>query len=129
MTETDLLQIAVVATTPWDSYLIRNRVWTYPPEVILGPTLVQIPLEEIFFFVVQTYNTALLYIILTKPTFHPVFLRGGKDGAARTTWRFLGQFGLVACVAWGALQVWQGGRGLYMGLIMVWACPFMLLLW
>lgn len=27
----------------------------YPSEVILGPTLFDIPIEELFFFVIQTY--------------------------------------------------------------------------
>lgn len=40
-----LITIAVVSTTPWDSYLIRNRVWTYPPNVIIGPKLFDIPAE------------------------------------------------------------------------------------
>ena len=54
-----------------DSYLIRTRVWSmphtpwllfimltlpaYPPDVIIGPTLFDIPAEELFFFVIQTY--------------------------------------------------------------------------
>ncbi|KAL8694254.1 MAG: hypothetical protein Q9218_001080 [Villophora microphyllina] len=53
-TELTECQIAVVSTTPWDSYLIRRRIWTYPAHVIVGPTLFQIPAEEVFFFVIQT---------------------------------------------------------------------------
>lgn len=55
-----------------DSYLVRNRIWSksrtssspiflakqiiaYPPEAVLGPTLFSVPVEELFFFIVQTY--------------------------------------------------------------------------
>ena len=65
-----LLTIAVGYTIPWDSYLIRTGIWSkclgerhyhlltliaYPPGSILGPKLFDIPAEELFFFVVQTY--------------------------------------------------------------------------
>ncbi|PHH79718.1 hypothetical protein CDD80_3961 [Ophiocordyceps camponoti-rufipedis] len=70
-----LIGIAIVATTPWDSYLIRSSIWTYPPDAIAGPTLFSIPLEEFFFFIVQTYNTSLLYVLSTKPLVLPTYLR------------------------------------------------------
>ena len=125
-------QIAVVATTPWDSYLIRSRVWTYPTTAIVGPTLFQIPIEEIFFFVIQTYDTSLLYLILSKPTFHPIHLR--CEGSRRTgkllqIWRTLGQLLLLVAIAIGGQMVGRRGEGLYMGLIVIWAGPFVLLLW
>lgn len=132
------LQIAVLSTIPWDSYLIRTRVWTYPPDAIVGPTLFSIPAEEIFFFVIQTYNTSLLYLLLSKPTFHPIFLKGPKllqqcydevfRGSLRV-WGFAGQAELIVCLMMGIKMVKVGGEGMYMGLILVWACPFLLLLW
>ncbi|KAJ4373851.1 hypothetical protein N0V83_002590 [Neocucurbitaria cava] len=99
-TKLDAYKIAVVATIPWDSYLIRNRIWSYPTHVIVGPKLFEIPLEEVFFFVVQTYNTSLLYLILSKPTFQPVYLQAGR-GASRREWRysrFVGQVLLLAFI-------------------------------
>ena len=125
-------QIAVISTTPWDSYLIRARIWTYPPNAIIGPTLFRIPLEEIFFFVIQTYNTTLLYLLVSKPTLHPVYLRTEKDtqeGRRLRLWRKLGQALLVAAIVSGARMVMDEGEGMYMGLILVWAGPFLLLLW
>lgn len=126
------IQIAVVATTPWDSYLIKTGIWTYPPDVILGPTLFRIPAEELFFFVIQTYNTSLLYLILSKPTFHPVYLRGQRllrDRGPLWIWRWLGIVTIITGIMIGATLVVKGGTGLYMGLITVWAGPFILLLW
>ena len=125
-------QIAVVSTTPWDSYLIREKIWTYPENVIVGPTLFNIPVEEVFFFIIQTYNTSLLYLILSKPTFHPVYLRGRRllyDGRRLRLWRWLGTMAIVTAIFTGALLVKRRTDGLYMGLILVWAGPFVLLLW
>ncbi|KAF1841411.1 Lycopene beta-cyclase [Cucurbitaria berberidis CBS 394.84] len=126
-----LVAIAVVATIPWDSYLIRTRIWSYPSYVIVGPTLLEIPLEEVFFFVVQTYNTSLLYLILSKPTFQPVYLHAGPD-ASRGQWRtkrLAGQTLLLVAIAWGWRCIKEEGPGTYAGLIIVWAGPFLLLLW
>lgn len=98
----------------------------------MGPTLFAIPAEEIFFFVVQTYNTSLLYLLLSKPTLHPIYLRGGapqRDRSQLRLWRTIGQIGLLGAIVMGALMVGTNGEGMYMGLIVVWAGPFLLLLW
>ena len=31
--------LALVYTTPWDNYLVANRVWWYDPELVTGITL------------------------------------------------------------------------------------------
>ncbi|EMD90081.1 hypothetical protein COCC4DRAFT_184940 [Bipolaris maydis ATCC 48331] len=126
-----LIFVAVTSTIPWDSYLIRTGIWSYPGHVIIGPKLYDIPLEEVFFFVVQTYNTSLLYLLLSRPTFQPVYLRI-ESGASRNPWRFAkltGQLFLLGMIAWGWQCVWNGGDGTYTGLILIWAGPFLLLLW
>jgi 15-cis-phytoene synthase/lycopene beta-cyclase len=127
-----LIAIAVVSTIPWDSYLIRRKIWTYPPHVIVGPKLFSIPAEELFFFVIQTYNTTLLYLLLSRPVFHLAYLVGRKDRHARIpmcTARNIGQLVLGALITAGGFMIWQNGKGTYLGLILVWAGPFALLLW
>jgi 15-cis-phytoene synthase/lycopene beta-cyclase len=121
-----LISIAVISTIPWDSYLIRRRVWTYPSYVIIGPTLFNIPAEEVFFFIIQTYNTSLLYLLLSKPVFHPAYLPSQKHHA--TQWN-LGHAVLAFLVTGGGFLVWRGNEGTYLGLILAWAGPFALLLW
>lgn len=130
-------KIAVVSTIPWDSYLIRTRIWTYPPNAILGPTLFDIPAEEVFFFVIQTYTTSLLYLIFNKATFHPIYLSSERqtdnppDSDTRP-WRLQKHAGQAVLVL-GLSAAWvmfdAGGTGTYMGLIVGWAFPFLLLLW
>lgn len=125
-------QIAVISTTPWDSYLIRTGIWTYPSNAIIGPTLFSIPAEEVFFFFIQTYNTSLLYLLLSKPTFHPVYLRGRealRHSLPLRTWRWIGTGVIILSIIAGISAILQGGKGLYMGLIITWAGPFILLLW
>ena len=122
-------QIAVFSTTPWDSYLIRNQVWTYPPNAIIGPTLFRIPAEEIFFFIIQTYNTSILYLIVSKPMLHSVYLSGAKEESKLRWSRCLGQVILLGAISGGMVMVLNRAKGFYMGLILVWAVPFILLLW
>lgn len=126
-------QIAVAATTPWDSYLIRNKIWTYPPNAIIGPTLFRIPAEELFFFVIQTYTTSILYLLLSKPTFFPAYLRVSK-GSLTTyddliLWKYIGQISLTCAIISGAYMIITNNGGTYLGLIFVWAGPFLLFLW
>lgn len=125
------LQIAVTATIPWDSYLIRTGIWSYPTHVIIGPTLFDIPLEEVFFFVIQTYNTSLLYLLLSKPTYQPIHLRAATPSLP-APWKYQkwgGQVVISAIIAYGWYCVKANVTGTYTGLILVWAGPVLLMLW
>ncbi|KAI2617074.1 hypothetical protein GGR54DRAFT_210755 [Hypoxylon sp. NC1633] len=125
-----LIFVAFFATLPWDSYLIRHGVWTYPPDVIIGPRLFDVPAEELFFFVIQTYITSMLYILSNKPVLHIQYLTNEHGSSLAYHWRrTLGQVFLVGCLAAGLSLVRKGGEGTYLGLIILWACPFMLLTW
>ncbi len=124
-----LITIAVISTIPWDSYLVRHKIWTYPPNAIIGPTLFSIPAEEVFFFIIQTYNTTLLYLILNKPVFHPNYLNFAKPLKGQGMQWNVGQMILAGLVMVGAGLVLRGDEGTYLGLIIAWAGPFALLLW
>jgi 15-cis-phytoene synthase/lycopene beta-cyclase len=124
-----LVTIAVVSTIPWDSYLIRTGVWSYPPDAIIGPTLYDIPLEEVFFFVIQTFNTTLLYLILSKPVLHPVLLVKEKKGDKWLYVKLIGQVSGALLLKQAVTFIKNGGEKTYLGLILVWALPFLLLLW
>ncbi|KAH8424171.1 uncharacterized protein LDX57_001926 [Aspergillus melleus] len=121
-----LITIAVVATIPWDSYLIRTHIWSYAPESVLGYTLYSIPAEEVFFFAIQTYLTSLLYCVLRKPLVLPIYLR---ECASLSRARGLGQAFLVAAFAAGIAFCYSKGELTYMGLILIWVCPVLLLQW
>ncbi|KAH6620191.1 Squalene/phytoene synthase-domain-containing protein [Boeremia exigua] len=126
-----LITVAVTATIPWDSYLIRTGIWSYPSHVIIGPTLFNIPLEEVFFFVIQTYNTSLLYFLLSKPTYQPTYLRAATPSSP-APWKYSmwgGQAVISALIAYGWYCVKANVTGTYTGLILVWAGPVLLGLW
>ncbi|PWY83996.1 phytoene synthase [Aspergillus eucalypticola CBS 122712] len=116
--------IAVISNIPWDSYLIRTRILTYPPYAILGPSICLIPIEEVSFFVIQTYNTSLLYIIPTKRFVMPMYL-GPQDALKRN----LGIVIIGSSQFSGLASVYHGGRYTYLGLILAWICPFMMIQW
>lgn len=131
------LQVAVLSTIPWDSYLIRNNIWSYPSHAVIGWKLCDIPLEEVFFFVIQTYITSLLYLILSKPTYQPIYLRAddrladaGRKAASR--WRYYriaGQVAFAALIGWSWHMVTDTSLATYTGLILIWSMPFVLFLW
>lgn len=127
-----LLTVAMVATTPWDSYLVRTGIWSYPPEAVLGYTLFSIPAEEYFFFVIQTYITSVLYLLLAKPVFQPAYVATPEDRVYGIKLKWIGRSGmaLLASVFVMAVQmVREGKQGTYIGLILAWMAPFLLFLW
>ncbi|KAF3221241.1 hypothetical protein TWF191_007207 [Orbilia oligospora] len=150
---TYLLIIAITAATPWDSYLLTNKVWTYPEHAIIGITLWKIPFEEYFFFAVQTYITSLICILAGKSIIPTAFLPTlpitpsspsieeanlklqKKKHLVQNDYKRLRRIGLfgaifiASLVTIGAKLVQSGGQGTYMGLILVWACPVIFFLW
>lgn len=116
--------IAFIATVPWDSYLIRTGIWTYPPSCIVGPRFFDIPLEECFFFVIQTYITSLLYMLANKPLLHPLYLDNDTTLKSSTKfWKRVIQAILALATVSGAFLILLGGNGSYLGLILAWASP------
>ncbi|KAL6412515.1 phytoene synthase [Ilyonectria robusta] len=120
-----LATVATLATLPWDSYLVRTNVWSYPATAVAGPTLFAVPMEEVFFFIIQTYITALLYTILTKRLVLPTYLLRLPKGQLP----LIGSLIISSVFILGAVGLWVGGRYTYLSLIMLWVCPFMLLQW
>lgn len=117
-------QISLLSTIPWDSYLVRKHIWTYPPDVVLGYTLYSIPLEEVFFFVIQTYNTSMLYVTLTRRLVLPAYLQDPAQGQ-----KIAGVLVLSSAVLAGIAAICAGGQSTYIGLIVAWGCPFLLIQW
>lgn len=136
---TDAGQVAVLYTIPWDAYLIYAKVWTYPPNAILGPTVFRIPIEELFFFVIQTYITSLVYILANKPTLFAVYLRNesafrqaedgprtdqGNEDLRRMRYRkVMGQIFFASMTTVPLFSSGASRNGTYLRLISAWAGP------
>jgi 15-cis-phytoene synthase/lycopene beta-cyclase len=131
--------VAVVYTIPWDAYLIYAKVWTYPPNAILGPTLLRIPIEELFFFVIQTYMTSLLYILVNKSTFFVAYLqdesafreseqakRSPQPDVDLRRMKYRKLMGQVFFASMATVPLYSSGAsksGTYLRLISAWAGP------
>ncbi|GAB1205792.1 hypothetical protein APSETT445_004471 [Aspergillus pseudonomiae] len=119
-----LVIISLVATIPWDSYLVRHRIWTYAPDVVTGWTLYDIPIEEVSFFILQTYNTSLVYLILTRRLVLPMYL-----GTVARKETIIGALILLLNTLFGLIALRCGEQFTYIGLIITWAGPFLLIQW
>lgn len=115
----------MLSTTPWDSYLIKSKIWSYPPSAVIGPTLFSIPAEEYFFFFVQTYITSSLYALCSRPVVHSVYLQPRSNRKIQLTGAAL----ITGLFLWSLTLFIQGGKGTYLALILLWCLPFLLLLW
>ncbi|MEM6645121.1 MAG: lycopene cyclase domain-containing protein [Bacteroidota bacterium] len=118
-----ILAIAFSYTTPWDNYLVYAGVWWYGDERVIG-TIGYVPIEEYMFFLLQPILTGLLLYRYLKR----------DPSILKVTHRFdighvIGIAFYFAITVIGAIQISFRGHHLYMGLILAWAGPVLLLLW
>ena len=101
--------IAFCYTTPWDNYLVYKRGY--------------VPVEEYAFFLAQPFLTGLfLYLLLSRtPRPRPVH--------ARRVLLWGSAFYLAATLIGVSLLLSGWQHGLYLGLILAWAAPLLLLMW
>jgi lycopene cyclase domain-containing protein len=111
--------IALLYTTPWDSYMIRRGVWRYGDNVVTA-RLLEVPLGEYLFFVVQPLIAGLwLYILLDRVESRPA-------GAWTIRWLLAaGGVGVTAAGWWWT----RSEPTFYIGMILVWAGPPLVLQW
>ncbi len=107
--------IALVYTTIWDNYLVYRGVWYYGPDRVIG-TIGYVPIEEYLFFLFQPILTGLFFYLL--------ILNRKKTAVAgpSNVPRIAGALIYLLLTAVGVL-LFRDDSGLYMALILVWACP------
>ena len=116
-----MVVVAVGYTTPWDSYLVRNGVWTYR-EGAVAVRFLSVPLGEYLFFVLQTLLTGLW---LYAYGFDPTVREGDFDRRPRAA-------GALCCLAVAGVgaALFVGPRwGTYLGATLAWAAPVLALQW
>jgi lycopene cyclase domain-containing protein len=112
--------IAIVYTTPWDNYLVREGIWSYGTDRVVG-TIGYVPIEEYVFFLLLPAFVGLIYVLFFAndgPS-----STGNKVGLA-LAWAFAG----LALVGF-ALLAFASERWTYLGLILAWASPVLAGIW
>jgi lycopene cyclase domain-containing protein len=115
--------LAVFYTTPWDNYLVATRVWYYDPALVTGITLGWVPIEEYTFFILQTLLAGLWLIWLARRLPVPAIQTAPSNNIRQKAV-------LAGAVLWtlAAVLLLSGPQNFnYLGLILVWAFPPILL--
>lgn len=116
---TVLCCVAVVYTTPWDAYLIQRGVWA---STAVAGTALGIPAEEYAFFVLATVITCAAWAVMWPRA-------RWNDATPSTPLLIAGIVALLSMAAFGAACVVWSDRTLYLGLLLLWASPVLLLQW
>lgn len=117
-----LSTIAVVYTTPWDNYLVAERIWWYDVDKVIG-TIGHVPIEEYLFFVLQVVLTGLSLILIRgiMRRFQPPSTRQSSPRSIL--------YPPIACIlvsAWIYILIATQNDlfpGRYFSLLMLWALP------
>ena len=111
--------VALLYTTLWDNYLVATGVWWYEPSLVTGLTLGWVPIEEYTFFIVQTLMTGLWLVWLARKIEPAQGQIASHSGMRWVATIILGMLWLLSVVI--LATGWQPGT--YLGLILVWALP------
>lgn len=65
LTPLALCTVVVVFTFPWDNWAVRRGVWDFPDDRLIA-RISALPVEEIFFFVVQTLHVGWLTALMLR---------------------------------------------------------------
>ncbi len=117
-----ILTLAVAAfiyTTPWDNYLVAQKVWWYGPERVMG-VIGYVPIEEYMFFILQTFMTGVWSILV----FNKLSI-AEQESENRFLWTTI-LLGLTLILGCGVLCLFYESS-FYLGLILAWATPIVLL--
>ena len=113
--------LALIYTTPWDNYLVANRVWWYDPALVTGITLAWVPLEEYAFFMLQTAFTGFWYLWIRQRFPERDFT---PDRKLRKN---LSLLGLALWSLSIMFALFSSPKFTYLTLITIWAIPPMVL--
>lgn len=118
-----LMTLALLYATPWDNWLVAERIWTYADDVVIG-TIGYVPIEEYLFFLLQPILTGLWLV--------QVIARSERQWITKK----------APLVRWGGAALWSGLALLsavgfiigdahlrYLTMIVVWAAPVIAFQW
>ncbi len=136
--------VSLAYTWPWDQALIAQGVWGYPDGRVLT-TLGGVPVEELAFFLIQTWIVGLTLLAVGRalaeapaggpqvsptPTTPAATRRAAAVRAVERTGALRWGGALLALSGAGAgLLAWPTEPGRYLGLILVWSMPVLAAQW
>ena len=132
--------VATAYTLPWDDYLVANRVWWYGADRVYTDYLVgHTPLEEVFFFSIQTIILGGFFLLCVCCTDTSSMVPPSNLPRADTTnylrIRRYGYLVLALSQGLGTVLLYTDGGGLlgaqgtYGGLILFWCTPVLAIQW
>lgn len=116
-----LSMIALIYTTPWDNYLVANKIWYYDPVKVLGIIFGYVPIEEYSFFILET--------ILVCFTFALVLQHRGFYFPTQVSFKFTQpkilviSSGFILWICFLASFLAQTTSMMYLNLLFLWALP------
>jgi len=114
--------IALTYTTPWDNYLVAERIWWYGPERVLA-TIGYVPVEEYLFFLLQPLLTGLVL-------YHYLGRYGPSPRSVSAPAPWIGSSVFLGLTLLGAFLLIDGhSETLYLALILIWAPPLLAGMW
>ncbi|CCF48514.1 hypothetical protein NDA11_001153 [Ustilago hordei] len=121
--------IAFVWTTPWDNLIVYNRAWYYHRHCIWF-TIGYVPIEEYFFFIIQSLISTLWCTLLTRWDLPNIYLVPTTTQGKQRRWATPTLVVFAACFVVGTKMAKPDTHGYYFGMISWWASlPLALLLW
>ena len=113
--------IAFVYTTPWDNYLVKNKIWSYDPSRILGIIWGYVPIEEYSFFILETIFVCLVVTMV----FHrnsPIISGSFDFNFSKTKILTLGSITIIWFICLFSF-IQHIESMLYFNLLLLWALP------
>ncbi len=115
--------VAVLYTTPWDNYLVATGVWYYDPKLVSGIKIGWVPIEEYIFFMLQSLLAGLWLLFLARRIAREGVVFPNRHSASWLPIAILGMLWIGA-----VFMLFAGwGPGTYLGLILAWSIPPILL--
>jgi len=111
--------IALLYTTPWDNFLVANKIWYYDANKVIGIVIGYVPIEEYTFFVLQTLLVSFFIFTYIKTlNLNSTDERERKDIRVISTILLL-LIWLTAIFSY----ISEINALVYMNLILIWALP------
>ena len=111
--------IALIYTTPWDNFLVANKIWYYDTNKVIGILIGYVPIEEYTFFVLQTLLVSAFIF-----TFIRTLYLNSTDEKERREIRVIST--VLLFLVWITAiftYISQINALIYMNLILIWALP------